>query len=393
MAAASGRMRKQLKQRVDGLVQELQRRRELTQRRQRNLAHSVNEQLRHQWLANQEKIIHRSRQMTAKLQSGRSRAWRHKWVFALAQWEFAASAFWIGRWPETYYLYYTAQMVLIIGAKVLDYRVKAQHYFLLDFCFFANFFVILWLWLFPTSGHFFNAAEGVCGLLAISIVVFRNSCVPHDFVRLSNAYVHYPAVLCMVSVKMQCHGDLCAGMQAGQDMRWYLRFRDAWLAYMSWATLYASIIFLFARKRIARKQRDTLYKYFAYGLGIKDKLPKWCRPYAQVVFMLGHQTLFLSGTPWLFLPFWGQVLGTVVGLTAFFHNGGRFYVDHFWKAYERNTEQYVDAAYTAMSQEDAATLGGSVRPPIKGSIGGPARGGESTDSLADPGVDGASVEV
>lgn len=367
------RTRRQLKQRVEGLVTELQRRREVFNRRQRNLAQSVNQRaksvgnqmaqsvnqraksvnqrLRHQWLAQQERLVLRSKQMSAKLQSGRSRAWRHKWIFALVQADFVASAFWMGASPETYYLYYTAQVVFMIGGKVLDYRVKAQHYFLLDFCFFANFCILCWLWLFPSSGYFFNAADGVCGLLAISVVAFRNSCVPHDFVRISHAYVHFPAVVVMLSVKLRCEGDLCLGVEAGRQRFWTRRIVDAWSMYLAWATVYSSVIFLIAKKRIDRKQRETLYNYFAVTLGFTEKLPKLIKPYSQIVFMLGHMGLFLLGVWWILFPFPFQVLSAAVMLLAFFHNGGRYYVDHFWKTYERNTLLYVDAAYSAMSKD------------------------------------------
>mmetsp|Transcript_33794 Transcript_33794/g.105397 ORF Transcript_33794/g.105397 Transcript_33794/m.105397 type:complete len:488 (-) Transcript_33794:96-1559(-) len=346
------RTRRQLKQRVEGLVTELRKRREVFNRRQRNLAQSVNQRLRHQWLAQQERLVSRSKQMTAKLQSGRSRAWRHKWIFALVQADFVASAFWLGYSPEKYYLYYTAQVVFMIGCKIFDYRVKAQHYFLLDFCFFANYCVLAWIWLFPASGFFYNASEGVCGLLAISVVAFRNSCVPHDFVRISHAYVHFPAVIFLFSVKMRCEGDLCVGMEAGNASRWYRRFVEAWSMYATWAVAYGSVIFVIAKNRISRKQRDTLYSYFADTLGCVEKLPKWARPYSPLVFMMGHMGLFLCGIWWIFLSLPFQAVGVTIMLLAFFHNGGRYYVDHFWKTYERNTLLYVDAAYSAMSKDN-----------------------------------------
>ncbi|CAE8625390.1 unnamed protein product, partial [Polarella glacialis] len=107
---------------------------------------------------------------------------------------------------------------------------------------------------------------------------------------------------------------------------------------------------VFASKRIETKKRDTLYSYFVNTLGYKDKLPAALRPYTQIVFMLGHQALFLTGIWWIFLPSAIQVVCAGVAMIIFFHNGGRFYVDHFWKAYERNTHLYVDAAVSAMSQ-------------------------------------------
>lgn len=293
--------------------------------------------------------------MAARLQSGRSRAWRHKWVFALVQLDLMASAFWLGSHPETFYWYYTAQIALVMCGKILDYGVKAQHYFLLDFCYFANVCVLVWIWLMPTSGMLFNAADGVCGLLAISIPVFRNSCVPHDFVRISHAYVHYPAILVMLSVKLRCDGDLCVGVQSGLAQAWHRRLMEAWSIYLSWALAYASVVFVIARKRIDRKQRETLYNYFAVTLGCRDRLPEVLRPHSWLVFMLGHQALFLCGVCWLFLPTALRVVGVVAALVVFFHNGGRFYVDHFWKSYERNALLYVDAACSAMSKSIAPT--------------------------------------
>ena len=108
------------------------------------------------------------------------------------------------------------------------------------------------------------------------------------------------------------------------------------------------MIFGLARKRIERKRRGTLYGYFANTLGFKDMLPKQLQEYSGVFFMIGHQALFLSGLGFIFLPFSLHVIGLLVAITVFFHNGGRFYVDHFWKAHERNTVLYLDAANTMM---------------------------------------------
>ena len=343
----------QLSRRVEKLVLDFRQKQELFKRRRRDLAQNLAQSylargIRKEFMQQQQRIVFRSKQMARKLQSGRSRAWRHKWVFALVQMDFAVTAFWLGASPQTFYLYYTAQMAVVMSSKACDYRFTAQHYFLLDFCFFANLCTVLWLWVFPTSGYLFNAIESFCGLLAISVVAFRNSCVPHDFARISNAYVHYPQILLVLSLKW-CEGNKCAGMSEGRAERWSIRFWQAWSVYMIWAVVYSSVIFGFARKRIERKQRDTLYGYFADKLGFKDKLPNLLRPHSGMVFMLGHQALFLAGVGFLWIPFPVQVLAALLAIVTFFHNGGRFYVDHFWKAHERNTVLYVDAASSMMS--------------------------------------------
>ena len=339
-----------LSQRVEKLVCDFREKQELFKRRRRDLAQSVSRGIRKEFLQQQERIVLRSKQMAKKLQSGRSRAWRHKWVFAVVETDFVVTAFWLGASPQTFHLYYTAQMAVVMCCKVLDYRITDQHYFLLDFCFFANACTLFWLWIYPTSGHLFNAVNSFCGVLAISIPLFRNSCVPHDFARISNAYVHYPQVLLVLSMIWSCEGEKCIGIEAGMKESWSTRLFQAWSVYVSWAIVYASVIFVFARKRIERKRRDTLYGYFAHTLGFKDKLPSWLREYSGIVFMMGHQTLFISGVGFIFLPFSVQVLALLLAMIIFFHNGGRFYVDHFWKAHERNTVLYLDAANSMMTK-------------------------------------------
>merc|ERR1712087_343244 len=119
----------------------------------------------------------------------------------------------------------------------------------------------------------------------------------------------------MVSVKIRPSGALLAGMKAGTSRVWYLRVWDCWAAYMAWATFYAAINFFIARNRIDRKKRGTLYKIFAYTWGWREKLPKKLRPYSEVVFMLGHQALFLLGIWWLLLP--AQIQGVALFVTLF----------------------------------------------------------------------------
>eukprot|EP00439_Symbiodinium_sp_Y106_P060777 s3229_g9.t1 len=352
-ALRGGPQKVQLSRRVEKLVLDLKEKQELFKRRRRDLAKNLAQSnlargIRKEFLQQQQRIVFRSKQMAKKLQSGRSRAWRHKWVFALVQMDMAVTAFWMGASPQTFYLYYTAQMAVVMSSKACDYRFTEKHYFLLDFCFFANLCTVLWLWVFPTSGYLFNAIESFCGLLAISVVAFRNSCVPHDFARISNAYVHYPQFLLVLSVKWSCEESQCLGMAKGREEKWFVRFWQAWSIYMIWAVVYSSVIFGFARKRIERKQRETLYGYFADQLGFKDKLPRLLRPHSGMMFMIGHLTLFLAGVGFIWIPFPLQVVAALLAIVIFFHNGGRFYVDHFWKAHERNTVLYVDAASSMM---------------------------------------------
>ena len=106
-----------LSQRVEKLVLDLREKQEIFKKRRRDIAQSVSRGIRKEFLQQQERLVMRSKQMAKKLQSGRSRAWRHKWVFALVEADFALTAWWLGASPQTFHLYYTVQMAVVMCAK------------------------------------------------------------------------------------------------------------------------------------------------------------------------------------------------------------------------------------------------------------------------------------
>ena len=107
-----------------------------------------------------------------------------------------------------------------------------------------------WLWIWPASGFLFNAVEAFCGVLALSVLLFRNSCVPHDFARISNAYVHYPQVLLVLSSKWRCAGERCMGITTGISEPWSIRVFQAWSVYMSWAVILGLYMDAFGSNKI-----------------------------------------------------------------------------------------------------------------------------------------------
>jgi hypothetical protein len=46
---------------------------------------------------------------------------------------------------------YTCQVLVLLGARWAVYRAKRWHYYLLDFCYFANLLLLVHLWAAPHS--------------------------------------------------------------------------------------------------------------------------------------------------------------------------------------------------------------------------------------------------
>lgn len=64
------------------------------------------------------------------------------------------SAYWLGASPQTFYKYYTVKAVVLYGSRFYLYRMKNWHYYMLEFCYFANILLLLEVWVFPSSPTF-----------------------------------------------------------------------------------------------------------------------------------------------------------------------------------------------------------------------------------------------
>ncbi len=64
------------------------------------------------------------------------------------------SAYWLGASPQTFYKYYTAKAVVLYGSRFYLYKAKNWHYYMLEFCYFANILLLLEVWVFPQSPTF-----------------------------------------------------------------------------------------------------------------------------------------------------------------------------------------------------------------------------------------------
>lgn len=115
-------------------------------------------------------------------------------------------AYWLGCAPQTFYQLYSAECLLLFGVRLADYWFKKWHYYLFDFCYYANVLLLCHIWVLPkwkllTKVTFaFNT-----GPLAWSVLAFRNSLVYHDLDKVTSLYLHF--VPALVSWTMRWYHD------------------------------------------------------------------------------------------------------------------------------------------------------------------------------------------
>lgn len=109
----------------------------------------------------------------------------------------------IGKFPhDIFYTYYVWLITFLFGIRLLHYHHLGWHWFILDFCYYANYMVVALICFWPKSDLLlkisFLYSEGVIG---ISIWLFRNSLVFHKIDILTNLAIHIFPMLAMYHVK------------------------------------------------------------------------------------------------------------------------------------------------------------------------------------------------
>lgn len=103
-----------------------------------------------------------------------------------------ATTFLLGRYPNThYYSFHVVTITALVIFRLYNYKKKRWHYYLFDFCYFAN-SIIMYFLLFDPKNEilfkvFFVYANGPFG---IAIAAFKNSLIFHKIDNLTSIAIH-----------------------------------------------------------------------------------------------------------------------------------------------------------------------------------------------------------
>lgn len=103
-----------------------------------------------------------------------------------------ATTFMLGRYPNNhYYTFHIYTVTTLIFIRLLNYRIKRWHYYLFDFCYYANAMILYFLIKDPKNEQlfkiFFIYANGPFG---VAIAAFKNSMIFHKIDNLTSIAIH-----------------------------------------------------------------------------------------------------------------------------------------------------------------------------------------------------------
>ncbi|KAI3430418.1 hypothetical protein D9Q98_005013 [Chlorella vulgaris] len=190
---------------------------------------------------------------------------KDKMAFVFGVVNVVLTAFWVGRWPETYHWFWMVKDVVLFTLRYLTYKQKGMHYMMLEYCYAANFVAFYYLFNSPQSAMLRRFSFAIMtGPLMWSIVAMRNSLVFHDGDKITTLMMHASPALTAWCMRWYPQASWTAGMSKAEVADW----NSATWAQMAlmpavlnivWVSSYYLFIFVVVNKRIQERGYQNMF--------------------------------------------------------------------------------------------------------------------------------------
>jgi len=97
----------------------------------------------------------------------------------------------MGAHPDLIAPFYSIKAMILISTRFYSYKKLNWHYFLFDFCYFANLVLLLNLYFYPQSALLFVLIFGMAnGPLCWAVPMWKNSMVFHSLDKVTSVFIH-----------------------------------------------------------------------------------------------------------------------------------------------------------------------------------------------------------
>jgi len=98
--------------------------------------------------------------------------------------------------------FFCSSTPLLIIIRYIQYKPRKWHYFLLDWCYWVNWSVMIYMLFFPSSGMMGTVLFAIAlGPLPWTVIAYRNSIVFHSIEKFTSCYIHVMPMACLYAIK------------------------------------------------------------------------------------------------------------------------------------------------------------------------------------------------
>ena len=277
-----------------------------------------------------------------KINSSQFRRKLHKWVFTLNFIRLIGEFYLLGKAPCYYPAWHTVMAAVLLSGRIVYFRMLRYHYFLVDFCYYANGMLLFYIWKYPDSEWLGSAVWGYSfGSLLFSVPLYSNTVVLHNLDKTTSGFIHLSPAITLWSMRWFS----CTGYYLTSNTPDLLPFlARCILLYLIWAVLYYVLIFVLTFKRCQAKHNLTLYTWMledttAWPYRVSGTFGDAYRP---LVFMSYHMLVLCVGLlisyACLISFVFCTALTALIGFICIW-NTASYYMDYFAKDYEKRLHQ------------------------------------------------------
>ncbi|XP_044463445.1 glycerophosphocholine acyltransferase 1 [Mangifera indica] len=262
---------------------------------------------------------------------------------------FGGFCFLLGARPQDIPYVYCLFYVIFVPLRWIYYRYKKWHYYLLDFCYYANTIFLVDLLLYPRNEKFFMACFSFAeGPLAWALIVWRCSLVFNSVDKIVSVLIHLLPGLVFFTIRWWNPETFAAMRPEGASQRasWpyvedtsYLLTWLFWVplaAYTLWQVLYFLIVNVLRRQRLLRDP-EVMTSYRELSKKAQKANNVWWRlsgllgDQNRMFMYIAFQAIFTVATMALtvpiFLSYRLHVIFQILKVSASVWNGGSFLLE------------------------------------------------------------------
>lgn len=294
------------------------------------------------------KVAHRVDKIQARWTEQKNIRLRDKLSFVIGVMNLIVSSLVFAYVPKWMPVLYSVQCAWFLPIRVFSYYRLHWHYFLFDYCYFANILNLLYIWVLPGNKFLFLACYcSSHGPLAFSIATWRNSAVFHSVEKMTSLFIHlYPPI---TFTAMRHFVD-----PKERDSRFpaiaALPTLDGWTAfawnvtfYLAWQLSYYLLISRGKASKIASGERINSYSTMTKGKGavakVLAKAPSERREWAFIALQFAYTIICTLPAP---LVLYNSRLASsafcLLLILLSVWNGASYYVEVWGRRFERELD-------------------------------------------------------
>ncbi|EGC32687.1 hypothetical protein DICPUDRAFT_17822, partial [Dictyostelium purpureum] len=266
---------------------------------------------------------------------------KDKFSFVLGVLNLCVISYICGKFPLFLPHFYATEFLILFILRIVLYKRKKLHYFLFDFCYFANLMLLCYIYLVPNKQWFFIACFCISnGPLLGAVLPYRNSMVFHSLDKATSVLIHiFPS---LVTYSLRWCTDFSFSKKNSTNTTWKDFYIYPILLYMLWQAVYFFYVGKYKKETIKENNYTTSLSFLSR---VKDghKPPLVTRflniatPNNRLYFFILSQFVYtyLTIIPCM-LYYKYQFLHTfylLFVITASLWNGANFYIEYFSNHY------------------------------------------------------------